>query len=197
MALRKAKTLLRWGARVEVVAADPCPSLRALARARRIRLAVRPYRAGEGGDCAGAHLVVAATGDSRLNAVVAADARAAGALVNVVDSPALCDFVFPAVFRRGPLLVAVSTGGACPAFAAAVRDEIADRIGPEYGIVARLLEGVRRRMRREGVPARLRARAMRALARAGLPVVVRRGGASAARAKARRLLAACLGERWR
>ncbi len=63
---------------------------------------------------------------------LAAAARARGILVNVEDRPALCDFHNAAELRRGDLLIAVSTAGASPGLAGAVRDRIARLIGPEW-----------------------------------------------------------------
>ena len=75
---------------------------------------------------------------------LAAAARARGILVNVEDRPALCDFRNAAELRRGDLLIAVSTGGASPGLAGAIRDRIAALFGPEWaGRLAAL--GVRRR----------------------------------------------------
>ena len=64
---------------------------------------------------------------------LAARARLHGALVNVEDIPALCDFHVPAVVRRGDLLVTVSTGGKAPGLARAMREWLARRLGIEWG----------------------------------------------------------------
>ena len=53
-----------------------------------------------------------------------AAARRAGALVNVIDRPAFCDFSFGSIVERSPLVVGVSTDGAAPVFAQAVRSRI-------------------------------------------------------------------------
>ena len=55
---------------------------------------------------------------------MAADAQAAGVWVNSADDPANCTFILPAVARRGPVVVAVSSGGASPALASHLRDQI-------------------------------------------------------------------------
>lgn len=86
------------------------------------------------GDVEGMALVVAATDDRAVNARVAALCRAKGIPVNVVDDPANCSFIFPAIFRKGPMTVAVSSGGACPVAAKIVRDRAARLL--EDGFVA-------------------------------------------------------------
>lgn len=59
-------------------------------------------------------------------------ARAKGALVNVEDVPALCDFHVPSIIRRGDLLISVSTGGKSPALAQMIRARIGLAFGPEW-----------------------------------------------------------------
>lgn len=81
-------------------------------------------------DLDGAALVVAATDDREENRRVAALCRERGVPVNAVDDPGNCDFFFPAVLRRGPVTVAVSTDGGCPVGAQVVRDRIAADLPP-------------------------------------------------------------------
>jgi siroheme synthase-like protein len=64
-------------------------------------------------------------------------------LVNVVDTPELCSFILPAVYRRDPIALAVSTGGASPALAKRLRDELGERIGEEHVALARRLRELR------------------------------------------------------
>jgi siroheme synthase-like protein len=162
----KIEGLLASGAQVRVVAREADPPVRALAGRGAIELQVRAY---EPADVGSARLVVAATGDSALNQAVSDDARKAGVLVNVVDAPALSTFIAPAVLERGDLRIAVSTGGASPAFAVFVRDELARRIGPEYGAALGVLRRVRERLRAEpGSSIADRKRILRALADGGL-----------------------------
>jgi len=63
--------------------------------------------------------------------------------VNVVDRPELSSFIMPAIVDRGPITIAVSTGGASPALAQWIRARIAELIGPEHAQVARQLQGLR------------------------------------------------------
>jgi precorrin-2 dehydrogenase/sirohydrochlorin ferrochelatase len=90
-------------------------------------------------------LVIAATDDPRVNAAVAADARAAGCLVNVVDHPETGDFITPAVHRCGDVVVAVTTGGV-PNAAARIRDAIGERIDSRYAGVVHDLAVLRERL---------------------------------------------------
>jgi precorrin-2 dehydrogenase/sirohydrochlorin ferrochelatase len=130
--------LLPCGARVRVVSPELHPDLERLARRGRIDWVARPYRPG---DLAGAALAVAATDDTALNDAVRAEAVAERVLINVVDVPDKCDFVYGAVFRRGRLTAAISTGGASPAYAARLKRELARVWGSEHG---RLVSAFRR-----------------------------------------------------
>jgi siroheme synthase-like protein len=114
VARRKARSLANAGAVLTVVA----PSIAASMPGRLVRRAFRP------GDVAHALLVICATDDEVLNARVAKACNVRGILVNVVDRPSLCSVTFPATLRRGALAIAVSTGGASPAIAKAVRREL-------------------------------------------------------------------------
>jgi siroheme synthase-like protein len=128
--------LLDCGADVRVVALDALEEVEALG----VPIALRPY---DVSDLDGAFLVVAATADTDVNRRVYADAEARGLLCNVVDVPELCSFILPAVHREDPIAVAVSTGGASPALAQRLRDEIARVVRPEHAELARDLRALR------------------------------------------------------
>jgi siroheme synthase-like protein len=64
-------------------------------------------------------------------------------LCNVADDPELCSFILPAIVRRDPIVVGVSTGGASPALAQRIRSDVAELIGPEHAELARQLEALR------------------------------------------------------
>jgi precorrin-2 dehydrogenase/sirohydrochlorin ferrochelatase len=77
-------------------------------------------------------LVVAATSDDELNRRIYADANERRIFCNVADVPELCSFILPALHRRGPITVAVSTAGASPALAQWLRDRFAAEVGEEH-----------------------------------------------------------------
>ena len=140
----KVQGLLTAGARVTVVSPALIESLTDAARAGRIEHRARAYR---DGDLAGITLAFAATGEPTVNAAVAAEGRRRGVWVNAVDDPAHCDVIIPAVVRRGALTVAVSTGGASPALARAVRDELERHLGDDYAALVDVAGEVRRALR--------------------------------------------------
>jgi len=145
VALAKARALVDAGALVRVVAPQVVAELAGLPG---VTVERRAYRTG---DAAGCFLVVSATGDAAVNAVVFADAEAGGVLVNSVDDPDHCSFTMPAVLRRGPVTVAVSTGGASPALASWLRRRFEDELGPEVEELARILSEERATLRSQGV----------------------------------------------
>lgn len=91
----------------------------------------------------GVWLVVAATSDDALNRRVFADANERRVFCNVADVPELCSFILPALHRRGPITVAVSTAGASPALAQWLRDRFAAQIGCEHEQLAGELRRLR------------------------------------------------------
>jgi precorrin-2 dehydrogenase / sirohydrochlorin ferrochelatase len=88
-------------------------------------------------------LVVAATSDGALNRRIYADANERRIFCNVADVPELCSFILPALHRRGPITVAVSTAGSSPALAQWLRDRFAAQIGFEHEQLAGELRRVR------------------------------------------------------
>jgi precorrin-2 dehydrogenase/sirohydrochlorin ferrochelatase len=136
VAREKVAGLLECGARVAVVAPEIDPEL----EREHVELVRRPYRES---DLDGRLLVVAATSTPSVNRRVFRDAEARGLLCNVVDVPDLCSFILPAVHRQGPIAVAVSTGGASPALAQRLRDDIAGVVGPRHAELALELRALR------------------------------------------------------
>jgi precorrin-2 dehydrogenase/sirohydrochlorin ferrochelatase len=155
VAARKTTSLLECGATVTMVAPEVHEALGLLSAAGTIAaiegppldVQLRPY---ERGEAAGYRLVVTATGDPEVDAAVHADAEAAGVWVNSADDPAHCSFVLPAVWRRGAVTVAVSSGGESPALSTWLRGRLAETIGPEVGTLAELLGEARRRLQAAG-----------------------------------------------
>ena len=129
IAQEKIESLLRAGASVRVVAPRATESVRAWARAKKIRWEPRKFQSA---DFKGVFLVVAATSSPALHAKIFRQARRRAVLCNVVDDPAHCDFYYGAVVRRGELQIAISTGGHSPALAQRLRKKLEKEIGAEY-----------------------------------------------------------------
>ncbi len=129
VAERKTAQLLASGANVTLVSPDATPELERLASDGRVRWIRRAYASG---DLAGAWLAIAATDDTEVHHSVGAEAEREKTLLNVVDVPDLCGFIAPAIVQRGPVTVAVSTGGASPALARKIRELIGGTQNPPH-----------------------------------------------------------------
>jgi precorrin-2 dehydrogenase/sirohydrochlorin ferrochelatase len=136
VAHEKVRGLIESGARVTVVAPEAVPELLSLP----VEWLPRGYHSSDLHD---RFLVVAATSSTPLSRRVFADAEARNVFCNVVDVPELCSVILPAVHRQGPIAVAVSTGGASPALAQRIRDDVAALVGPQHADLAERLRELR------------------------------------------------------
>ena len=141
-ATRKVYGLLDADALVVVVSPTLSDALSVLAAQGVIAYEARPFRAD---DVSGCSLVIGATDQPEVNRAVCKAARACDVWVNIVDTPEACDFIAPAIVRRGALQVAISTGGHSPTLAKRIRTQLEEAYGPEYG---RLLEKLGRERQR-------------------------------------------------
>lgn len=91
----------------------------------------------------GAYLVMLATSDRDFDRSVFEEAEARSMLVNVADVPELCNFILPAIARRGPLAIAISTSGASPALAKRMKREAAEMFDDAYARLAEMLDELR------------------------------------------------------
>jgi len=140
VALRKSRLLHDAGAVLRVVAPQIEAQLRDLVARGAGELHARGYAEG---DLDGCVLAIAATDDEPLNAQVSRDAKARCIPVNVVDAPALCSVIFPAIVDRSPLLVAVSSGSDAPVLARLLRAKLETWIPASYGELAGLAKRFR------------------------------------------------------
>ena len=140
---RKVATLVQCQAAVTVVSPDTVPALAQLARAKTIILKRRAYRSS---DISGMFLVIGATDDEALNRRIKADAEQQGLLCNIADRPRICNFILPAIVRRGDFVMAISTAGKSPAFAKHIRQRLESEFGPEYGDLLELMGAIRTRL---------------------------------------------------
>lgn len=187
IAQRKVTTLLSYGADLTVIApaaTRPIASYAARGKVRWIRRRFRPT------DLAGAWLVIAATDDADINHAVSETAQHQRVFTNVVDQTPLCTFIAPSIARRGPLTVAVSTGGASPTLAKRLRHELSARLGAEYVPMLRLLRSLRGVAKRRLPKYGDRKRYFDHLVAGRVFTLVRAGQPAAAKREALHLLAA-------
>jgi uroporphyrin-III C-methyltransferase/precorrin-2 dehydrogenase/sirohydrochlorin ferrochelatase len=132
----------------------------------------RDYRPGA---LQGARLVVDASEDENINRQSWEEAERDGILINVVDRPAQCRFIAPAIVRRDPLLIAISTEGQSPYLASALRARIERWLGREWGPFTALVGNVRRQLRARGVPISDQTRIYRRIVNSDVRSLLRRG----------------------
>jgi len=120
VAAQKVDSLLTCGGEVTVVGPTLCEALTRKKASSAVYHVAREYQRG---DLEDAFIVIAATDNFEVNHAVHEEAQERGALINVVDVPALCDFFYPAVMRRGALTVSIATNGVAPALARALREQ--------------------------------------------------------------------------
>lgn len=130
VALDKARSLLAAGARLRVIAPQALPAIEELAQSGQLEWTQREFAPA---DLDGNQLAIAATNEAEVNAAVHREAAARGILSNSVDDIPNCDFFFGSVVKRGPLQVAISTGGESPAFAQRLRREMDAALPEELG----------------------------------------------------------------
>ena len=141
-ALPKLALLRRAGARVRLVAQQTDDSMTdAIAGDRMVVRISAPLAAHHFDDAA---MAIDASGDEAMNRLSVSLARAAGVPINVVDRPALCDFILPAILDRSPVVVAISTGGLAPAVSRLIRQRLETAIPAGSGRIAVIAAGVRR-----------------------------------------------------
>jgi uroporphyrin-III C-methyltransferase / precorrin-2 dehydrogenase / sirohydrochlorin ferrochelatase len=144
-AARKTALLLQCGARVRVVhPGELVPAFNELKDKDRL---AHKRQAFSTDLLDGAALVISAAEDDAIDNEVHEAARSRSLPVNVVDKPALCSFVLPAIMDRSPMIVAVGTGGASPVLARLLRARLETLIPASYGKLALLAEQFREKVK--------------------------------------------------
>ncbi|MFZ5652460.1 MAG: precorrin-2 dehydrogenase/sirohydrochlorin ferrochelatase family protein [Bacillota bacterium] len=136
VAERKAASLLECGASVRLVSPEITSGIKSLAKAGKIEYIRDRYHSRH---LEGVFLVIGATDEDDVNGRVSSDSMERGLLVNVVDDPPRGNFYVPAVVRRGPLQIAVSTDGNSPMLAGKIRRRLEECFPPGFGEVVTLI----------------------------------------------------------
>ena len=144
IATRKGRLLSKAGARLRVVAPEISSELRELVAQNNGELHEREYQTSDLNDCV---IAIAATDIETLNEQISADAQARNLPVNVVDSPALCTYITPAIIDRSPLVIAISSGGESPVLARLIRAKLETLIPSSYGRLAQIASSWRDRVK--------------------------------------------------
>lgn len=144
VALRKARLLIRSGAVLRIVAPEVLPELVELVENTGSEIVRGSYQSRLLRDCV---LVIAATDDNALNRRIHFDAGEAGIPINVVDTPELCTFIFPAIVDRSPIVIGISSGGDAPVLARTLRARLETLIPSGYARLGALAGRFRDRVK--------------------------------------------------
>jgi uroporphyrin-III C-methyltransferase/precorrin-2 dehydrogenase/sirohydrochlorin ferrochelatase len=140
IAVRKVELLLKAGASVRVVAKAMSESMSSLQQDHGFECELRAF---EESDMDNMVLIIAATNDKNLNALISKLAQSRQVPVNVVDNTPLCSFIMPSIIDRDPVQIAISTGGASPVLARILRSKLESMVPATYGELAKLVDGYR------------------------------------------------------
>ena len=145
IAARRAEAALDSGARVRLAGRDACAALDEVAEHPRVE---RLDRAFEARDLDGAALAFAATGDDAEDARIAMLARESNIPVNVADNLELCTFVMPAIVDRGPVVIAIGSGGESPVLSRVLKARLEALIPAGLGRLAQFAGAWRDKVRK-------------------------------------------------
>ena len=185
--MAKVHSLLQAGARLTVVCPVELPGLEELSSEGRIRWLRREYQEG---DLEGYFLVVSAPPEKPINARIFREAEERRVFLVAVNDPRNASAIFPAVHRRGDLVLAVSTSGVSPALAVRIKERLQEEFGPEYALFLRLLKEIRKEVAVRFPSFEERREAWYRLVDSGAVSLLRAGKAEEAREVLRRALAA-------
>ena len=136
------------GAVITLISPAATAGIQRAAQRGQVRWLEREYQPG---DLEGAFIAVAATNVWHVNREIYDEAEMLGVLLNVVDDPDLCTFIAPSVVKRGPVTLAISTGGASPALARKLRETLVDHPALEWADLAGVLARARREVKQRRV----------------------------------------------
>lgn len=180
VALRKATLLARAGGKLHIISEAVSPELGALCQAHAGEITLARFSPTQ---LDGATLVIGATDDPSVNAAVSAAAMARELPVNIVDRPALCSFIMPAIVDRSPVVIAISTGGTSPVLTRKLKELNETLVPGRIDVLARLLGSLRDRVKEKIPGFRDRIRFWEDLLDSEVPELVYSGQEQAARTR--------------
>jgi siroheme synthase-like protein len=144
VALRKIDTLLEYETSITVITPEALEKISYYAEKKYLLLELREYESPEAKEY---DLIIAASDKKDVNRQVYDDAKKAKAPVNVVDTPDLCDFIFPAVLKRDLLTIAISTDGKAPFLAGRLKTILKSVFPSHWSRISRLAARFRDKVR--------------------------------------------------
>ena len=144
----KIAKLLESGAKITVISPEINAGIRGALQQGKLEWKAQEYQLG---DLAGAFLGIAATNVRSVNDLIFQEAEDLGVLLNVVDKPEQCSFIHPSIVTRGPVTLAISTGGASPALARKLRETLNVSSALDWADLAGVLSRARKQVKNRGV----------------------------------------------
>ena len=133
VASRKIELLLKSTVNITIMSNDVCASVERLINLHQLTWLKHNYQVGHFSHI---NLVIAATDDNEINKTIAEEARSLNLLTNVVDQPALCTYITPAIIDRSPMIIALSSSGSAPILLRMLREQIEKTLPQGYGKLA-------------------------------------------------------------
>lgn len=128
IAERKIKALSAYKAKITIISPKVTKAIGQMAKENKITLINRKYRRP---DVNKARIIIAATGDKKLNTQISNEAKKIGALINSANNDG-CNFIMPAVIKKGNLQIAVSTGGGYPFLSKKIKQKISGEFNENF-----------------------------------------------------------------
>ena len=133
VASRKIELLLKSTNNITIMSKDVCASVERLINLHQLTWLQHNYQAGHFSQI---NLVIAATDDTLINKAIAEESSTFNILTNVVDQPALCTYITPAIIDRSPMIIALSSSGSAPILIRMLREQIEKTLPQGYGKLA-------------------------------------------------------------
>jgi len=133
VAARKIELLLKTTTKITIMAESVTEGVERLINENELSWLKHNYKAGL---LAKTTLVIAATDNTDVNEQVYHEAVEFNILANVVDQPALCTYITPAIIDRSPMIIALSSSGSAPILIRMLREQIEKILPQGYGRLA-------------------------------------------------------------
>ncbi len=146
VAFRKISSLLDSGANVAVISPKLVDELTELLPGKRLTWVSDYFSPHHLDRFEPITLIFGATDIREVNVELSNEAMRRRIPCNIADVPDLCTFIVPAVITQGDLIISVSTGGASPALARRIREDLEKMFGPEYATMTRLMGELRKQI---------------------------------------------------
>jgi len=143
VAYRKALSLQEFNSNITILSPRICKPLLELAKKNQIQIIKKSYSKEF---IKGFKIIFSATDNPEVNKNVRNDCTKEGVLLNVVDKPALCDFILPANIKRGNLTISVSSQGKAPFYTKEMKKKIDEFISPVYSDIIELAAKFRKQL---------------------------------------------------